>query len=245
MTFDPLTGTVVLILFGSTLVRSTFGFGDALIAMPLLSMAVGVKTASPLVALVAVIIAVTIVFRDWRDIQLKSAATLVIAACFGLPIGLVYLSQVNEQIIDAVLAGLIITFSLYSLFRPRLIQFRDDRWAWLFGFCAGILGGAYNTHGPPLAIYGTIRGWSPSHFRATLQGYFLPAGTLVAIGHMLDGNVSSKVQHYFVWSIPAVVVAMLFGRFLSRRIRNETFMKSVYYLLIVVGLGLMVKAVSM
>jgi hypothetical protein len=30
-------------------------------------------------------------------------------------------------------------------------------------------------NGPPLVIYGALRRWTPERFRATLQGYFLPA----------------------------------------------------------------------
>ena len=36
-------------------------------------------------------------------------------------------------------------------------------------------------NGPPLVIYGALRRWSPQHFRATLQGYFLPA-SLAGLG---------------------------------------------------------------
>ena len=57
----------LLILFASALTRSTFGFGDALIAMPLLTLLVGVQTATPLVAFVGPTIAFTIVWRNWRN----------------------------------------------------------------------------------------------------------------------------------------------------------------------------------
>ena len=43
----------VIILFISTFTRSALGFADALIAMPFLTMVLGLKTAAPLVALVA------------------------------------------------------------------------------------------------------------------------------------------------------------------------------------------------
>ena len=43
-----MTTTVILaILFCSTLIRSTFGFGDAVVAMPLLVLLVGLKTTPP------------------------------------------------------------------------------------------------------------------------------------------------------------------------------------------------------
>jgi len=50
MTVDSFTIAVLLIVFVSALVRTVFGFGNALIAMPLLAMTgVGMKTATPLV----------------------------------------------------------------------------------------------------------------------------------------------------------------------------------------------------
>jgi hypothetical protein len=37
-------------------------------------------------------------------------------------------------------------------------------------------------NGPPLAIYGALRGWSTQQFRATLQGYFLVASMIAMAG---------------------------------------------------------------
>lgn len=51
---------VLLILFLSTLVRSTFGFGDALVAMPLLALFIAIKTATPVVAIIAPTIAISL-----------------------------------------------------------------------------------------------------------------------------------------------------------------------------------------
>ena len=39
---------VFLIIFVAFLVRATFGFGDALVAMPLLTILVGIRLAAPL-----------------------------------------------------------------------------------------------------------------------------------------------------------------------------------------------------
>ena len=42
-------------------------------------------------------------------------------------------------------------------------------------------------NGPPLVIYGALRRWSPQYFRATLQGYFLPATLAGLIGYAATG----------------------------------------------------------
>ena len=70
---------------------------------------------------------------------------------------------------------MVVAFSLHALAVRRHFELKDDRLAGFFGFTAGVLGGAYGINGPPLAIYGTLRRWSPEHFRAMLQAYFLPA----------------------------------------------------------------------
>ena len=62
--------------------------------------------------------------------------------------------------------------------------------AWLFGFGAGVLGGAYGMNGPPLVAYGALRHWSPKRFRATLQGYFLPASLVGIAGSGPPGSGS-------------------------------------------------------
>ena len=67
MAFDGVTVAVLLIILVSTLVRAVFGFGNALIAMPLLAMTpIGMKTSTPLIALIATILALVILVKDWR-----------------------------------------------------------------------------------------------------------------------------------------------------------------------------------
>ncbi|MCA9117288.1 MAG: hypothetical protein KDA79_19595, partial [Planctomycetaceae bacterium] len=59
----------VLVLFTAALVRSTFGFGDALVAMPLLALFMPLETAAPLVALISLLIAGSVLQRDWRHAE--------------------------------------------------------------------------------------------------------------------------------------------------------------------------------
>ena len=146
---------------------------DALIAMPLAVMLIDIKTATPLVALIACIIASAILIRNWRRIDFKNIRQLILFSILGIPIGLLYLKGAGEEVIKTVLALIIISFSIYKLFKPRLLALKNNRFAFIFGIIAGILGGAYNTNGPPIIIYGTLRSWPPQNFRAILQGIFL------------------------------------------------------------------------
>ena len=91
-------------------------------------------------------------------------------------------------------------------------ELTDDRQAWLFGLSAGVLGGAYGMNGPPLVVYGALRRWSPEHFRATLQGYFLPASVIGMIGYWAAGLWTPSVSRYYCgrsrhrsWRLPWAV----------------------------------------
>ena len=233
---------VPLIIFLATLIRSTFGFGEALVSVPLLAMLIPVKLAAPIAVLVSITVAAIVLVQDWREVHLRSAGWLVISTAFGIPLGLWLLEAASEPVVKSLLAIVILGFSAYSLRRGTPHELKDDRLAGLFGFAAGVLGGAYGMNGPPLAIYGAMRRWSPAQFRATLQGYFLFASVLGMAGYWSAGLWTGALNRYYLLSLPAVVVAVLLGRVANRRLHLERFHRLVFLGLAVIGATLLVEA---
>lgn len=233
--FDA-TAYVVAVIFVATLIRSTLGFGEALVAVPLLALRLPLAVATPLAVLVSVGMAAVIVVQDRRHIQLPSAIRLIAAALPGIPLGILILARGDEHVVKLILGVIIIGFALYSLASSRL-HLREDHRGWLLGcgFASGVLGGAYGMNGPPLAIYGALRRWSPQHFRATLQGYFLVASLAALIGYAVLGVWTAAVTRYFLVSLPAVLIATLVGRAINRRIKDRGFFRVVCVGLLAVG----------
>ena len=234
---------VAIVLFLATLIRSVFGFGEALIAVPLLALMLPVEVAAPVAALASVTVAAITVLQDWRKIHLASAWRLVVASAFGIPLGLLLLRTVAEPVVKAILAFVILCFSLYSLINRRPHVLESDKPAWLFGFAAGILGGAYGMNGPPLVVYGSLRRWPPEQFRATLQGYFLPASLMVLCGYGMSGLLTGAIGGYFAVSLAPILLAVLLGRFIHRRIRAERFRVYIQIFLLIIGFILLAQAV--
>lgn len=235
---------VLAILFLASTIRSAFGFGEALIAVPLLALIIPINVAAPVAVLISITIAGIVVLQDWQHVHFRSAGWLVLSTLIGTPLGLILLSVAAEQTIKLILAVIIIAFSAFSLLSRTKAKLQDDRLAWLFGFGAGILGGAYGMNGPPLVIYGALRGWSPQQFRATLQGYFLPASLMVMGGYWLTGLWTSEVTHYYLVSLPEIVVAILLGRAINRRMSGHSFLLYIYIGLMVVGTLLLFQSVT-
>jgi hypothetical protein len=102
-------------------------------------------------------------------------------------------------------------------------------------------GGAYRMNGPPLVIYGSLRRWPPERFRATLQGYFLPASIIGMAGYWAAGLWTAQVDRYFLLSLPAVLLAIAFGRMINTRLETQRFLSVVHAGLLASGAGLFIQ----
>jgi uncharacterized membrane protein YfcA len=237
MVIDATTVYVLGVVFLATLIRSTVGFGEALVAVPLLAFRIPIAVAAPLAVLVSVLIAGVIVVQDWRHIEVRSAAGLVVASLFGIPLGVYLLTRVDDRVVRTILGALIASFSIYSLAASSRLRLENDHPGWLAvaGFISGILGGAYGMNGPPLAIYGALRRWPPRQFRATLQGYFLPASLAGLLAYAAAGLWIPSITRYFLFSIPCIGAGVFIGRALNHRLHGDGFFRVVYAGLIVIG----------
>jgi uncharacterized protein len=232
------TVAILAVLFFATFIRSALGFGEALVAVPLLALLLPVQVAAPLAVLVSITVALIVVIQDWRNVHVRSAGWLVASTLFGIPLGLLMLKTVSESIVKSILGSVIIVFALYSL-AGRKPKLDGDRLAPVFGFTAGILGGAYGMNGPPLVIYGLLRRWQPAKFRATLQGYFLIASMVGMAGYALTGLWTRTVSTYFALSFPLALLAIYLGHVLHHRMSSARFLLAVNLGLVVIGVLLL------
>ena len=235
---------VLFIVFLAALTRSTFGFGDALVGMPLLAVVTSVRNATPLMGFIGPTLAVLLLLKEWRRIDVRSAWRLILSTIAGIPIGLFFLKRVDERAVNLVLAAVIILFSATNLVKPNHFNLKSERSAVLFGFAAGILGAAYNTNGPPVVFYGALRKWPPETFRATLQGYFLPTGGAILLGQGLAGLWTKPVVAIYLYALPVLLAAVAVGTKLSRVIPSGKFNRYVYGLMLILGSVLLIKAIG-
>ncbi len=240
------TISVLAIVFVATFFRSAFGFGEALVAVPLLALYLPLTVAAPLAVLLSVVVAGFVVIQDWHNVHLQSAGWLFLSTLLGIPIGLRLLTSPHQIAIRIGLALLIIAFSVFCLSgkSPPQIKGAGKMWLACCGFVAGILGGAYGMNGPPLVVYGSMRRWSPQQFRATLQGYFLPASATGLIGFWLAGLWIPAVTHYFLLSLPAAIPAIYVGRIVNHRLRGDRYLRYVHGLLAGIGLTLLIETLK-
>ena len=233
---------ILLIFFLGAFVRSTFGFGDALIEMPLLALVISVKFSTPIVAAYGIVLAIAILFREWKHINIQSTWRLILSSAIGIPFGVYYLHTVPESITKLILGIILILIALFNLFSPKQMSSIPQSSAYGFGFLAGILGSAYNTNGPPIVLYSLTQKWNPSTFRATMQSYFLPVNLLIIISHMSTGLWQKETLNTFIIGLPVVLAAYFLGTLLAKRIETEKFDKAIYFVVLLMG-GILIYAI--
>lgn len=224
-----------LIIFLAIFTQTVTGFGVALVSMPLLLLVMDIGQAAPLVALVAGVAEALLLLYYRADLNVRAVGRLIVASLVGIPVGVLALRRVDEGVITAVLGLLLVAYALYALSGLRLPQLSHPGWAYGFGFVAGLLGGAYNTSGPPVIVYGACRRWPPAEFKSNLQGFFVVSSYAIIAAHALGGSFTPEVWQRFFIAIPAIFLALLIGFQVDRFLNPERFRRLL--LLVLLGLG--------
>ncbi len=229
---------IALVTLAAALIQRLTGFGSGMIPMAILPAFVGIRTVTPLVALITATVDLLMLSRYRAGIRPHAIYPLLVGMIFGVPLGILALRRIDEGIVLGVLGVVISLYALYTLVGFRVPRPNGRPWAWGVGLLAGMLGGAYNTSGPPLIVYGQALEWPPDEFKANLQTLFIFNDVLVVVGHLLAHNMTHAVTRAYLLALPALVVGFLIGGRLDRFLNPERFRILVLVLLFILGLRL-------
>ncbi|HGZ0683009.1 TPA: sulfite exporter TauE/SafE family protein [Escherichia coli] len=177
---------VIALMFLYTFVGICAGFGGGLTTMPLVTLMLPVKMATPLSVIVGTATALYATWLSRKETDWRSAMVLIIFSFLGIPVGLYALSYLPDHFMKVGLGGFLILYSFYSMFIPRLPIY-DRNWiAAPIGAVAGALGAAFSTNGPPMVIYGMSLVGQYVHKRISVKVFRVMVFLLlIASGSML------------------------------------------------------------
>ena len=240
---DIQTISILGIIFISTFIASTLGFGLGLIGMPLLALIIDIKTATPLIAIVILYMSTFIIIQSRKELEFRNIWKLVVGSALGIPIGLFLLKGAGDSIMKIILALMIVLFALYSLIGRIRMTMKVEWPSYLFGLMAGTIGAAYNMGGPPVIVYGVLKKWPPSIFRATIFSFCLPLSILVVSSHWMTGLITESILQYSLLSLPITAFSTVVGRRLNRTIPIERFNRIIHFCLLLIGFSLLIKVI--
>jgi len=220
---SPDMPVVLGVIFVAVIIRAIFGFGDVLVSVPILTLIIGPRAAVPLMGLVGATNALLILLRERQSVHWKPVRYLLMASIFGIPLGAWSLAVLPERWIAVALGLVLIGYCLWALAGQKAARLDSPRWAWPFGFGAGLMGGAVAATGPPIVIYSTTQGWSPSEMRATMQGFFLPNGLFILVSHLVGGLWTPSVLHTYLLTLPLIAIGLPLGARIGGRISAPRF----------------------
>ncbi len=229
---------VTFIVFLAALVQTLSGFGFALMVMPLITIIVGLRTAAPLVALAGLTLYGVNLIRYRQAIPVRKVLRLGAASVLGIPFGFWTLANVDESIIKPLLGVVLTAYAAYRLINPSGTRRCSQRWAYPVGFVAGCLGGAYNTSGPPVIVYGSLRQWPKEEFRAVLQAFFFVNGLFTVASHYVTHHLTTMVWTFYGCAVPALLLGVFVGCRIDSRLKRDRFRAIVTAMILALGISL-------
>ncbi|MEO6907997.1 MAG: sulfite exporter TauE/SafE family protein [Abditibacteriaceae bacterium] len=204
----------ILALALAGFVQGSLGFGNGMVAMALLPLAISVKEASPVVVLFTLPSVSIILFAHWRHCQLRDGWLLILGTCIGTPLGVYLLTIASESILIRTLGALLLLFAVQELWGSwrGTTKLNLPIWSGLpIGTLSGALGGAFNCGGPPLLAYLFSRPWRKERIVAILQLIFIVGAALRMITMLQEGLFTPPVLHLAIWAAVPVLLAVLIG----------------------------------
>ncbi|MCU0513175.1 MAG: sulfite exporter TauE/SafE family protein [Anaerolineae bacterium] len=233
------TVAIALIVYFAILTQAIAGSGLALISMPLLVQFMDPLTAAAVVALMALTTQLVMLTRYRQAVNMGHIWRLMLASVAGIPLGVLALASLDKRLILTLLGVLLIGYALYSLLGPRLPEIKNPRWSYPFGFASGLLGGAYNTGGPPFVIYGMCRRWPATEYKGNLQVLLMVNSFSVVVAHLAAGHYTAGVLQQYLITLPMIALGTLSGFWLDRYINEALFKKIVLVVLLFIGIKML------
>jgi uncharacterized membrane protein YfcA len=231
------TGQLIVVavaVFIAAFVQMLAGFGFALLAMPIMTLAIPVEEGVVVVAILGLLTS------SWQSIHLRHdterglAARLTLASIVGMPLGLVILNVVDDTTLRVVL-GISVLVATLLLARRLNLSHVGPVLDGACGFVSGVLNTSLGTNGPPLVFDLQSRGLDPYRFRATIATVFVASNVVALTLFSLDDKITDDGLRAAAVALPAWVLGQALGWPARRHVHGERFRWLVLALLFAAG----------
>ncbi|MFN8026965.1 MAG: TSUP family transporter [Acidimicrobiia bacterium] len=237
-----LIAVFAIVVLAATVTALT-GFGFALVGVPLLAVAVSARDAVVILSILSLPMNVGLAWLHRREVVRPTAKRQIGAAVLGMPIGLVVLLAVSQQVLLAVIAATVLV-AVVALARGIELHPHGPGIDYGSGFVSGVLATSVGVNGPPLVAVYQARNFAPGPMRATVSAVFFVTGVVASVMLVAAGAMSADGWLALVPGVLAIPVGWFVGHQLHERIDPERFRVVVLALLVLSALTAAAQAVS-
>jgi uncharacterized protein len=233
-----------LLIFCSHVVAGVAGFGNQIIALPLLALLVGLDAGKCTLVVLGTVMYAVLTARWHRRINYRQLAVIVVLAGVGLVVGMYLFERLDQhqRAMRVALGVFVLVIGIQGLVRPRLLALVPMPVAKLFVLAGGVVHGTFTTGGPLLVIYAQRAMPHKSEFRTTLGVMWLILNVGLMTGWTLSHNWSPRTLPLCLVGLPFTFAGLTAGEYLHHKLDGPTFRAFVNVLLVVNGLLLIVVA---
>ncbi|RCX20092.1 hypothetical protein DFR58_102161 [Anaerobacterium chartisolvens] len=256
-----------ILLFGLVVMVTHFiegitGFGCTVLALPFCTSLAGIKTAVPVLVVIAWLLALYIIIIDFKSIVWREFIKIVSFVILGLPIGMWLFTFLPDAILKRVLGIFMIAVSvrgLYAAFKAKpaaacgcgeagraagkaatgMSKVKKYLLNFIL-FLGGIIHGAFGSGGPFIVIYAAEALPDKSNFRATICMLWFTLNSIIIFKNVRQGAMTPPVLELLLWTLPFLVVGMILGNYAHRKIKGNSFTKVVYGVLLISGVFMLI-----
>ena len=234
-------GGVVAIAY---LVYGLTGFGSSIVAIPLLTQLVPLRTATPVMLVLDLVAGMLVGMRNLQFVQTQELKRLGPWLCIGLLLGVSVLVSVPEKPLELILGVCLLTYSLWKVTSRGEFREIGGRWALPLGFFGGCLTAVFGTGGPVYTIYLAGRLRDPDQRRATISTLI----TATAVARLVLFSVSGLYRNPAVlplasFLLPCGAVGLFAGARLRSAISASRVLTLLWIVLIVAAVNLIIRSV--
>lgn len=233
---DILTITVGSIaIFTASFFASVSGFGYALIATPLLSMVVPLKTTIIFILFLTMIMRVFTMYTTFKDMDVKTVATVSVGCLIGIQPGSWVLNYLSAPTLGLYLSVALLFFITLNIINFRFVIKRQTLGRLGCGIVSGFFGASTSVSGPPIVLYFLNEDMEKNLMRSNMTWIFGFTLLSTAITYFFTGAYNF-VEDWtvFYYLVPANLVGVFLGDRCAKKLSQELFRKLT---LIIVTLG--------
>ena len=227
-----------IIIFLSSLVHGSIGFGFPMIATPLLAMVTDMKTAIVYIAIPTLLINLISIFSEGNFLQaVKRFYPLAIIAMIGSAIGTQILIYSGSELFKLILAFSIFLYLFIQKFKIQMNWIREKKRLSMivFGLSAGIIGGLTNVMASILIIYSLESKHSKKEIIQSTNLCFLFGKIIQIILFTRHGSFNQELLSVSFSSLIIVAIAMFAGLMIKNKIAQDIYRKVIKVVLFVIA----------
>ena len=227
-----------IIIFFSSLVHGSIGFGFPMIATPLLAMVTDMKTAILYIAIPTLLINLISIYSEGNFLQaVKKFYPLALIGMIGSAIGTQILIYSSSELFKLLLAFSIFLYLFIQKFKIQMHWIREKKIISMvvFGLFAGIIGGLTNVMASILIIYSLESKHTKKEVIQSTNLCFLFGKVIQIVLFTLHGSFNQELLTISFSSLVVVLFAMFIGLRVKDKILQESYRKVVKVVLFLIA----------